>query len=525
MDKENICKMVLIKKNYSWIGLGILNLCASFCLVSLALLSKYILDAAQQKDTKQVFIFSGILLGFVLLAVIFKWVENALYAHFSIAREMELKHLLLEKRMITSFEKNHFHTAVLMQNYTSDIDHILIGEMDVLPTAFYQIGRFFYALILVVIIDWRILILLLGVALIGFIFARIYSYKMKKLHKNVLEKDGSMNAFFQETVENVTLVQAYHAQKEFLKAYDEKAASATAARKRKYRLQLTASNLMVFVSNILYASCICYGGYAISVGLLTYGALLALTQLIQHLQTPILSVSGLINRYSLAKTSYERLSKSLEGEPLEEHTYTSFSKLEGSHISFSYQEKKVITDLSFQIPAGSIVRIAGESGIGKTTLCLLLMGILVPEEGKITAYWNDEELPGDISSLFSYVPQDNILFSSTVRKNFELLASVSEEKIEEALKFACLDQEITSLDTPLNERGKGLSIGQIQRLAIAIAYAKDRPIFLLDEFSSALDEENARKIVKHLKDSHKTIIYISHKEEALSDTQVIHLSK
>ena len=114
---------------------------------------------------------------------------------------------------------------------------------------------------------------------------------------------------------------------------------------------------MVFVSNVLYVSCICYGAYAISVGLLTYGALLALTQLIQHLQTPILSASGLINRYSLAKTSYEQLSKSLEGEPLEEHTYASFSRLEGSHLSFSYQEKKVITDLSFQIPAGSIVRI------------------------------------------------------------------------------------------------------------------------------------------------------------------------
>ncbi len=517
--------MVLIKKNRSWIGLGILNLCASFCLVSLALLSKYLLDAAQKGDTKTVFIFSGILLGCILLAILFKWLENIFYVHFSVAREMELKHLLLERRIVTSFGKNSFHSAVLMQNYTSDIDHILVGEMEVLPAIFYQIGRFCYAIILIAILDWRILLILLGVAFVGFILARLYSIRMKKLHKNVLEKDGTMNAFFQETIENVTLVQAYQAQKEFLKSYDEKAAAATAARKRKYHLQMTASNLMVLVSNLLYGACICYGGYAISIQFITYGSLLALTQLIQHLQTPILSISGLINRHSLAKTSYERLSKSLEGQCVEEQTYTSFSLLDVSHISFSYQDKKVISDLSFQISSGDVVRIAGESGIGKTTLCLLLMGILVPEKGKITAFKEDKELSGNLCSLFAYVPQDNILFSSTVRKNFELLANVSEEKIVEALEFACLEQEITSLDIPLNERGKGLSVGQIQRLAIAIAYAKDRPIFLLDEFSSALDDANAKKIVEHLKASGKTIIYISHKEDHLSPKQVVYIKK
>lgn len=516
--------MVLIKKNHKWIGLGILNLCSSLCLVSLALISKFILDAAQKGDTHQVFLFSGILLSLIFFAIIFKLIENILYARFSVAREMELKHLLLEKRIYISFDNHSLHSAILMQNYTADIEHILEGEMDVLPAIFYQLGRFVCALILVAILDWRILLLLIGVALVGLLFARLYSRKMKRLHKDVLDKDGAMNAFFQETVENVTLVQAYHAQEAFLKAYDEKATSATAARKRKYHLQLTASNLMVLTSNVLYGACICYGGYAIAVELITYGSLLALTQLIQHLQTPILSISGLMNRYSLAKTSYERLNKSLEGNCIDEHNYEEFDRLVASNLSFSYSNKKVITDLSFQISVGSIVRIAGESGIGKTTLCLLLMGFLKPDKGSIKAFNGQNELQGDIRSLFAYVPQDNILFSSTVRKNFELLAPASEEKIMEALKFACLDEEITSLDTPLNERGKGLSIGQLQRLAIAIAYAKDRPIFLLDEFSSALDVNNAAKIAEHLKASKKTIIYISHKEEHLMADQVIQIS-
>lgn len=515
--------MVLITKNNKWIGLGILNLCSSLCLVSLALISKLILDAAQQQDTKQVLFYCIFLLGMVVLGVGFKLIENFLYVRFSIARELELKHLLLERRVYLEFDSVTPHTAILMQNYTADINHILTGELEVLPSIFYQAGRFICALVVVAILDWRLLLILLGVALIGLLFARIYGLRMKKLHQNVLEQDGRMNAFFQETVENVVLVQAYGAQQSFLKTYDDQASNARYARKKKFHFQLMATNLMVLASNILYAGCIGYGGYAIAMNWISYGSLLAITQLIQHLQTPILSISGLINRYSLAKTSYERLNKSLEGTMIESKEIKSFTKLIASDLCFSYPDKPIIQNLSFEIEAGTIVRIAGESGIGKTTLCMLLMDFLKPEAGCIEVYSGEQKIEGNRASLFAYVAQDNILFSSTVRKNFELLAGVSEEKMVEALRFACLEDEIESLDTPLNERGKGLSIGQIQRLAIAIAYAKDRPIFLLDEFSSALDEENAAQIAKHLKESHKTIIYISHKTEQLVTDQSIHL--
>ena len=155
---------------------------------------------------------------------------------------------------------------------------------------------------------------------------------------------------------------------------------------------------------------------------------------------------------------------------------------------------------------------------------MLLMGIISPNNGSIEVYKDNQIINGNRSYLFSYVSQENILFSSTIKENFELLATDSIEKMEEALKFSCLDSEINSLDLVLNERGKGLSIGQIQRLAIAIAYAKDRPIFILDEFTSALDEENAQKIIQNLKETNKTIIYVSHKNETLIPDLVINLN-
>ena len=114
------------------------------------------------------------------------------------------------------------------------------------------------------------------------------------------------------------------------------------------------------------------------------------------------------------------------------------------------------------------------------------------------------------------------LFSGTVYDNFKLLATNDEALMKEALEFAALDKEI-SLDSKLSEAGGGISIGQLQRLMIAIAYATKRPIFLLDEFSSALDDNNAQIIKSNLIKANKTIIYISHKNENLNNTKTINL--
>lgn len=515
----------LITKNRKWIILGLLNLLSSLCLVSLALLSKLILDSAQNADTTSVLFYSSWLFGLIILGVLFKLVENLLYEHFYISREMELKKLLFEKRILLVFDNDKPHSAFLMQNYTTDIKNIVSGEMDVYPAIFYQIGRFFFALVFVVIIDWRILLILLIIGIIGLIFARIYSISMKKLHKEALNKEEILNAFFQETMENISLVEAYNAQASFIEHYNKKEEKSIIALKRKYHLQIMGNNIMVLASNILYGICIAYGGYAIAVSWITYGSLLALTQLISHLQTPILSISSLINQHSLASTSYKRLLDSISGKELNIEPINDFDSIEINKLEFQYNENNtIINNLSFEIKKGQVIRINGESGIGKTTLMMLLMGILSPNNGSIEVYKDNQIINGNRSYLFSYVSQENILFSSTIKENFELLATDSIEKMEEALKFACLDSEINSLDLVLNERGKGLSIGQIQRLAIAIAYAKDRPIFILDEFTSALDEENAQKIIQNLKETNKTIIYVSHKNETLIPDLVINLN-
>ena len=519
----------LIPKNNKWIILGILDLFYSFCLVALASISKLVMDNAELHNIDRVITFSLIFIGILLLGVVFKFIENIFYAKISLKREGELKALLFKHRLENSLAQDNVHTGVLIQAFTTDVRNIVSGEVDTYPNIFFELGRLGFAVISVFFIDWRFLLVLLAIGLIGLLVARIYSRVLKRLHKDTLEGEGRLNSFFQESMENIKLIQSYEANENFNSYYLANENLYFKNKRRMYRFQLIAGNILTLGSNIIYAGCIFYGGYSIAKGLMSYGTLIAIIQLMGHIQSPIMSFSNIINHYSLYKTSYNRLNDRLNNNPLEKPALISFDRIEANNITFGYNDDSLFKNLSFTINNGDIIQIKGHSGIGKTSLFMILLGFLEPKEGSLRAYYNGKEYPySDTKGLFSYVAQENILFSGTIRDNFNLLVG-KDCNIEEALRFSNVYNEImelpAGLDTRLNERGSGLSIGQLQRIMIAIAYEKHRPIFLLDEFTSALDEENSKIIINNLRKENKTIIFISHKNEAIEPNIIIDLEK
>ena len=204
-----------------------------------------------------------------------------------------------------------------------------------------------------------------------------------------------------------------------------------------------------------------------------------------------------------------------------------YKKLKGiniNNISFSYGRSAIIESGNGRIAKGDFVAIRGISGIGKSTLMQILLGVFKPTEGFVVLEFDDNsvmEISPKTRPLFSYVPQGNYLFSGTLRENIMLANNkATQDEVEDALKISYVkdfvDKLPKGLDTVIGEKGLGISEGQAQRFAIARALISDAPILLLDEATSALDIETEKEVLKEIKKlTEKTVIIITHKEAAL----------
>ena len=176
------------------------------------------------------------------------------------------------------------------------------------------------------------------------------------------------------------------------------------------------------------------------------------------------------------------------------------------------------------LPKSAFAVITGPSGMGKSTLLKLILGIFRPEQGSIYLNCGEGAQPLDRSTrrLFAYVPQSNLLLSGSIRENLTIVRpQASEEEIRQAVYVSAMDEYLpgfpNGLDTVLGESGAGLSEGQAQRLAIARAVLGGAPILLLDECTSALDEETERKVLQRLRAlKNRTCIAVTHRPAAIA---------
>jgi ATP-binding cassette subfamily B protein len=209
--------------------------------------------------------------------------------------------------------------------------------------------------------------------------------------------------------------------------------------------------------------------------------------------------------------------------------YDSMEAICARDLQFAYDREPVFQNADFTLPKGQFGVITGHSGIGKSTLLKLLLGIFHPTGGALVLQTADGEIPLDRTTrgLFAYVPQGNLLLSGSLRENLLLTRpEATEEELLQAIYISCMDDFLDSLpqglDTLLGESAQGLSEGQAQRLSIARAVLRQAPVLLLDEATSALDPETEQTVLTRLRAAGKTIIAVTHRPAAveMSDWQL-----
>ena len=270
-------------------------------------------------------------------------------------------------------------------------------------------------------------------------------------------------------------------------------------------------------------------------GTVSFGTFSAVWQLIGQITGPVRQMAGILPQYYTMMASVERLQslENLGAEPENANadwkkTAEEFTAIHSEHLTFSYDntdQNTVLRDLTFTINRGDFIAITGESGIGKSTFLKLLLGIYSLETPALNIRLLDGEtvpLDAGARNMISYVPQGNFLMSGTIREavHFWQGDAIDDEKLKEACRIAEADGFIKALDTgyetPLGERGAGLSEGQLQRLAIARAIYSGKPVLLLDEATSALDEQTEAKVLENLRKlKNRTVIIVTHRKAAL----------
>ncbi len=197
-----------------------------------------------------------------------------------------------------------------------------------------------------------------------------------------------------------------------------------------------------------------------------------------------------------------------------------FTGAEAEHVTFSYGKETILSDISLEIPKGSVVGIAGRSGSGKSTLLKLFMRFWKVQHGSVMLSGKKVEdvNTGNLRDLESFVTQETHLFRDSIANNLRIAKlDATDEEIQAACKKAAVHDFIMSLpkgyDTPVGELGDTLSGGERQRLGLARAFLHDAPFLLLDEPTSNLDSLNEAVILKSLREERegKTVVLVSHR--------------
>lgn len=451
--------------------------------------------------------------------------------HASSRLEISLKRNIFKNLINKDYiSLSAYHSGELLNRINNDVSVIVTGIITILPSAALFLTSIIGGFIYLYTIDRILALLILAVGPLVFIGARLYSKRYKALHKKCQEANGKTQSFMLEMLQNLLVVKSFSNENTVLDHSEALQRNSYKLRVKRTTVSVISTIAMFIVFNAGYYFSLAYGAYKLLIGVLTYGDVTAILQLVNQIQTPFKNISSLVPQTFSMFASVERIielevlaDEKSTGSDLPENAYENAQEIVFDNVRFSYNEDSNISVMNFRFKIGEFTAIAGESGIGKSTAIKLLLGILTPQSGRIylKSGSNEYDLGKKTRSLFSYVPQGNLILSGTIRENITFASkNVSEEDIIKSAKIAHIWDFISSLehglDTYIGEKGLGLSEGQAQRLSIARAILYDAPILLLDESTSALDSVTEAELLTSLKKmTDKTCIIVSHKKAAL----------
>lgn len=477
-----------------------------------------------------------ILLFWVSLILIFALIMYALRYGWRMALfgNSTLIESILRNRLFSFFtrmDSEFFHkyrTGDLMAHATNDLAAIRFVAADgvlTLTDALSLGGVTLFSMFF--FIDWKLTLVSVLPLPILIIVSTYLGKMIHARYRGALQAFSSMNDHVQESVTGMKVLKTLGEEKEDLSAFKEETQHVVDENQRVYKLKAALNPSIEIVMGLTYVIALLVGGNYVQSGRISIGDLVAFISYIGMMQWPLLAVGGLINTLERGSAAYDRVDVLLAYTPsIVEMENPYRQELDGDIIfdiqSFTYpdDEKPVLTNVSFHLAKGNMLGVVGRTGAGKSALYKLLLRDYDQYEGMIS--YNDINIKDyaleSLKKGIAIVPQENFLFSTTIRENIRFgNPNLTQEEVEKYAKLANVHEDILQFpqgyDTEVGERGVSLSGGQKQRIAIARALAVEPDCLILDDSLSAVDAHTEEAILNSLKKerSNKTTIISAHR--------------
>lgn len=426
----------------------------------------------------------------------------------------------------------------MMARMTGDVAEVENSIMSSLEMLFKNPVMIIVCLGMMIAVSWRLtLFVFILLPISGFVMGRV-GKALKRKSLAAQQKWGMLMSNIEETLGGLRVVKAFNAEEKVSRRFEDINEGYFRIFNRIARRQAAAHPMSEFLGTVTIAIVLWFGGTLIISGTSSFTApsFIYYMVIFYSIINPAKDLSKAVYTIQKGLASMERIDRILlaKNDIKDSEHPVEITDLKGDisyeHVSFSYGDKEVIHDVTFDIPSGATVALVGQSGSGKSTIADLLPRFYDVDSGRITVDGIDIRhlRVHDLRSFMGNVNQEAILFNDSFHNNIAFgVKDATREEVEEAARIANAHDFIVAseqgYDTNIGDRGCRLSGGQRQRISIARAILKNPPILILDEATSALDSESEMLVQEALERlmRNRTTLVIAHRLSTIRNADLI----